>query len=320
MSESAAHSERWHARFAAADRAWFEAAFAEATPAQTGPGTRSPAASTPLSSPRPAPARPWPPSCPPSTGCVRPSSAGSVAALPGRLHQPAQSAGRGCRAQSAISARRYHTGRRSARPGRPDITVAMRSGDTSADERRLFARRPADILITTPESLFLLLTSAAREALRGVDTVIVDEVHAVCASKRGAHLALSLERLDALLERPAQRIGLSATVRPISEVATFLAGGRPVTVVAPPARKTFDLRVVVPVEDMSALGRAHRRSERSGRRRRTACFDLAARRGASTRSHRVTPIDHRLRQFAPAGRAADCTAQRTGLRTTRRRT
>ena len=136
----------------------------------------------------------------------------------------------------------------------PDVTVAMRSGDTPADERRAFARRPADILITTPESLFLLLTSAAREALRGVDTVIIDEVHAVCATKRGAHLALSLERLDTLLDAPAQRIGLSATVRPVDEVATFLAGGRPVTVVQPPLTKIFDLQVVVPIEDMSALG------------------------------------------------------------------
>ncbi len=130
----------------------------------------------------------------------------------------------------------------------------MRSGDTSTEERAPFARHPADILITTPESLFLLLTSAAREALRGVDTVIVDEVHSVCATKRGAHLALSLERLDALLDQPAQRIGLSATVRPLDEVATFLAGGRPVTVVAPPVAKTFDLTVVVPIEDMSSLG------------------------------------------------------------------
>ncbi|HEY7047733.1 MAG TPA: ATP-dependent helicase, partial [Jatrophihabitantaceae bacterium] len=143
-----------------------------------------------------------------------------------------------------------------ARLGLPglDVTVAMRTGDTTADERRLFARRPADILITTPESLFLLLTSGAREALRGVDTVIVDEVHAVCATKRGAHLALSLERLDSLLETPAQRIGLSATVRPVDEVATFLAGGRPVAIVQPPAAKTFDLQVVVPIEDMSTLG------------------------------------------------------------------
>ncbi|MDQ3457266.1 MAG: DEAD/DEAH box helicase, partial [Actinomycetota bacterium] len=136
----------------------------------------------------------------------------------------------------------------------PDVRVAVRSGDTSPEDRRLFARFPADILITTPESLFLLLTSAARESLRGVQSVILDEVHAVCATKRGAHLALSLERLDRLLETPAQRIGLSATVRPVDEVATFLGGGRPVTVVQPPSAKQVELQVVVPVEDMSALG------------------------------------------------------------------
>jgi ATP-dependent Lhr-like helicase len=135
----------------------------------------------------------------------------------------------------------------------PDVRVAIRSGDTPAEERRAFARDPADILITTPESLFLLLTSSTREVLRGVDTVIVDEVHAVCATKRGSHLALSLERLDALLERPAQRIGLSATVRPVEEVATFLAGGRPVTVVQPPSMKVLEVRVVVPVEDMAEV-------------------------------------------------------------------
>ena len=136
----------------------------------------------------------------------------------------------------------------------PDITVGMRSGDTPADERRAFTRRPPDILITTPESLFLILTSAARESLRSIETVIVDEVHAVCSTKRGAHLAVSLERLDALLAKPAQRIGLSATVRPVDEVATFLAGGRSVTVVQPPAVKTVELDVVVPIEDMTQLG------------------------------------------------------------------
>lgn len=136
----------------------------------------------------------------------------------------------------------------------PRIEVAMRSGDTSAEDRRAFARHGADILITTPESLFLLLTSAAREALAGIETVIVDEVHAVAATKRGAHLAVSLERLDALLPQPAQRIGLSATIRPVSEVATFLAGGRPVTIVQPPADKRLELSVVVPVEDLSELG------------------------------------------------------------------
>ena len=147
-------------------------------------------------------------------------------------------------------------GQAAARLGlpRPEIQVGTRSGDTPAEERRAFARRPTDILITTPESLFLLLTSAAREALRGVETVIVDEVHAVADTKRGAHLAVSLDRLDELLERPAQRIGLSATVRPVEEVATFLAGGRPVQVVAPGSAKEWDLSVVVPVEDMSELG------------------------------------------------------------------
>jgi ATP-dependent Lhr-like helicase len=137
---------------------------------------------------------------------------------------------------------------------KPDVRVAVRSGDTPADERRAFAREPADILITTPESLFLLLTSAARDALRSVETVIIDEVHAVAGTKRGAHLALSLERLDALLERPAQRIGLSATVRPVEEVGRFLAGGRDVAVVAPPSEKKWNLEVVVPVPDLGAIG------------------------------------------------------------------
>jgi len=133
----------------------------------------------------------------------------------------------------------------------PEITVGMRTGDTPADARRRFPSRPPDILITTPESLFLLLTSQAREALRQVETVIVDEVHSVVDTKRGAHLALSLERLDELLSRPAQRIGLSATVRPLEEVARFLGGVQPVNVVAPPSQKSFDLEVVVPVEDMA---------------------------------------------------------------------
>ena len=136
----------------------------------------------------------------------------------------------------------------------PDVTVAVRSGDTPAADRRAFVKAPADILITTPESLFLMLTSAARESLLGVETVILDEVHAVAGTKRGAHLALTLERLDALLPTPAQRIGLSATVRPIDEVARFLAGGRPVDTVAPPSTKQWELEVVVPVPDLGALG------------------------------------------------------------------
>ncbi|NDU72624.1 ATP-dependent helicase [Actinomadura sp. DSM 109109] len=146
-----------------------------------------------------------------------------------------------------------HAARRLGLP-EPGVRVGMRSGDTPADERRRLAVRPPDILITTPESLFLILTSRARESLRGVETVIVDEVHAVAGTKRGAHLALSLERLDALLERPAQRIGLSATVRPADEVAAFLGGPRPATVVQPPSEKVFELDIVVPVEDMGEVG------------------------------------------------------------------
>src|SRR6516225_7648578 len=117
----------------------------------------------------------------------------------------------------------------------PDIRVAVRTGDTAAEDRRKLVSKPPDILITTPESLFLLLTSQSRETLRG------------------AHLALSLERLDVLLARPAQRVGLSATVRPVAEVATFLGGARPVTVVQPPSPKRIELTVVVPVEDMTEL-------------------------------------------------------------------
>ncbi len=102
--------------------------------------------------------------------------------------------------------------------------IAIRTGDTPQSERARFQREPADILITTPESLYLLLTSNAREALRSVDTIIVDEIHALVPTKRGAHLALSLERLEANCERPPQRIGLSATQRPLDEVARFLGG------------------------------------------------------------------------------------------------
>src|ERR1700738_1521126 len=131
----------------------------------------------------------------------------------------------------------------------PPISVGVRSGDTPAGRRRELITRPPDILITTPESLFLMLTSAARETLAEVQTVIVDEVHAVAATKRGAHLAGSLERLDQLLATPAQRIGLSATVRPQEEVARFLSGPAGTTIVAPPAATTFGLPVQAPDTD-----------------------------------------------------------------------
>ena len=145
-------------------------------------------------------------------------------------------------------------------PFHPPI-VGMRTGDTPADERRRMLRHPPDLLITTPESLYLLLTSQARETLRGVEAVIVDEIHALAPTKRGAHLALSLERLDAVTDAPVQRIGLSATQRPLDEIARFLGGHdavtgrpRPVTIVDAGVRKPMDVEVVVPVEDMGALG------------------------------------------------------------------
>jgi len=174
----------------------------------------------------------------------------------------------------------------------PEISV--RTGDTSPKDRARFKRHPGEILITTPESLYLLLTSDAGEALRSVETVIIDEIHALVPTKRGAHMALSLERLEALCGRPVQRIGLSATQRPLEEVARFLGGAegtavvekqipsgddskkgksngkddgfreveveargvryRPVTIVNAGARKTLELTVEVPVEDMARLG------------------------------------------------------------------
>jgi ATP-dependent Lhr-like helicase len=171
--------------------------------------------------------------------------------------------------------------------------IAIRTGDTPAVERARFQREPADILITTPESLYLLLTSNARGALRSVDTVIIDEIHALVPTKRGAHLALSLERLEAIRAADApklQRLGLSATQRPLDEVARFLGGTtggrretgrsatardkdpdeilhdefaspagraadyRPVTIVDTSAKKALDLRIEVPIEDMTAVG------------------------------------------------------------------
>ena len=141
--------------------------------------------------------------------------------------------------------------------GEPSISVGVRSGDTPARERRQLISNPPDILITTPESLYLMLTSAARNTLAGVTTVIVDEIHNLAATKRGAHLAVSLERLDALLTKPAQRIGLSATVENPEAVARFLGGIQPVTIMSRPVAKEWDLHLSVPVPDMAALGGAN---------------------------------------------------------------
>jgi ATP-dependent Lhr-like helicase len=134
------------------------------------------------------------------------------------------------------------------------LRVGVRTGDTPAKERRELVSSPPDILITTPESLFLLLTSAARETLRGVETLILDEVHAVAGTKRGAHLALSVERLQRLTPEPFQRIGLSATQRPLEEIGRFVSGGRPIRLVDAGTRKELDLQVVVPVDDMREPG------------------------------------------------------------------
>ncbi|TMC11111.1 MAG: DEAD/DEAH box helicase, partial [Chloroflexi bacterium] len=137
----------------------------------------------------------------------------------------------------------------------PDLSVGVRTGDTTAEERRRLNRRPPDILITTPESLFLLLTSQAREMLRSVRWVIVDEIHSLAPNKRGAHLAISLERLSALAEQDPQRIGLSATQRPLEEVGRFLGGSeREVALVDAGRRKTLQVTVEVPVDDMANLG------------------------------------------------------------------
>ena len=133
---------------------------------------------------------------------------------------------------------------------RSELRVGVRTGDTPQKERAAMVRNPPDILITTPESLFLLLTSQARETLRGIETVIVDEVHAVAGTKRGAHLALSLERLDRLTGKPIQRVGLSATQRPLEEIGRFVSGAREIELVDAGRAKELDLKVVVPLDDM----------------------------------------------------------------------
>ncbi|MGW6248436.1 Lhr family ATP-dependent helicase [Streptomyces roseolus] len=180
----------------------------------------------------------------------------------------------------------------------PDVRVGIRSGDTPAAERRALATRPPDILITTPESLFLMLTSATREALSGVETVILDEVHAVAGTKRGAHLALTLERLDELLPRPARRIGLSATVRPVDEVARFLSPGRQVEIVQPPSGKEFDLSVVVPVEDMGELGGSPASEGKDGGDKPSIWPHVEERIADLVQSHRSTIVFANSRRLA----------------------
>jgi len=237
------------ARFAPATREWFTGTFAEPTPAQeqawSAIGDRE------------------------HTLVIAPTGSGkTLAAFLWAIDRLAHEPGTGTRvlyisplkALAVDVERNLRTplagiSRIADRDGAPahTISVGVRSGDTPPAQRRALLANPPDILITTPESLFLMLTSSARDTLTDVRCVIIDEVHAVAGTKRGAHLALSLERLDALLATPAQRIGLSATVRPPEEVARFLTGGRPANIVAPPSAKTFDLAVQVPVPDMANL-------------------------------------------------------------------
>lgn len=248
--------------FSPATSAWFEASFAAPTVAQSdgwkaiGEGTH-----TLIHAP---------------TGSGK-TLAAFLWALDGLLHAPVPARADRCRVLyiSPLKALAYDVERNLRAPLRgirhaatrleldelPEITTSLRTGDTPANERQRMRRTPPDILITTPESLFLLLTSEAREFLRSVETVIVDEVHAVAGTKRGAHLSLSLERLEEICHRPPQRIGLSATQRPLETIGRFLAGGettddiwrpRPVTIVDDKSEKELDINIVVPVEDMTA--------------------------------------------------------------------
>ncbi len=186
-----------------------------------------------------------------------------------------------------------HVARRQGLP-EPEIRTWVRTGDTPADERRRFGKAPPDILITTPESLYLLLTCSAREALRCVDTVIVDEVHSLVPTRRGAHLALSLARLDAILSRPARRIGLSATVKPVEEAARFL--GPDVQVLQARAPRELELRVVVPVDDMAEVGA---REEEGGDPDRHSIWPhLAERLWEEIQAHRSTLVFANSRRIA----------------------
>src|SRR5438105_1096995 len=221
-------------------RAWFEGNFAAATPAQ---------------------AQGWPAIA--SGGHVliqAPTGSGkTLAAFLSAIDRLTPAPGEGLRLLyvSPLKALNYDVERNLRGPLaglRSELRVAVRTGDTPQKERVAMLREPPDILITTPESLFLLLTSRARELLRSVDTLILDEVHAVAGTKRGAHLALSVERLEALAAQPVQRIALSATQRPLEEIGKFVSGGRPIELVDAGVAKELDLEVVVPVDDMREPG------------------------------------------------------------------
>jgi ATP-dependent helicase Lhr and Lhr-like helicase len=229
-------------------RAWFEQVFDAPTPAQE---------------------RAWPPIASGANVLVQaPTGSGkTLAAFLVGIDRLDEHPGRGLRLLyvSPLKALNYDVERNLRAPLAglgSGLAVGVRTGDTTQAERREMLRTPPDILITTPESLFLLLTSQGREMLRSVETVIVDEVHAVAGTKRGAHLALSLERLEAIVERPFQRVGLSATQRPLEEIGRFVAGsGREIELVDAGTSKKLDLEVVIPVEDLRELGASRELSQ-----------------------------------------------------------
>jgi len=228
--------------FSDATRAWFERTFAGPTPAQ---------------------AQGWPVIATGAHTLIQ-APTGSGKTLAAFLYAidrltPAPATGLRVLYVSPLKALNYDVERNLRAPLaglRSPLRVAVRTGDTPQKERQAMLRDAPDILITTPESLFLLLTSRGRELLRSVDTLILDEVHAVAGTKRGSHLSISVERLQRLVDKPIQRIGLSATQRPLAEIGRFVSGGRPIELVDAGVAKELDLEVVVPVEDMREPGAA----------------------------------------------------------------
>src|SRR5437868_7295060 len=225
------------APFSAETRAWFERTFSEPTPAQ---------------------ALGWPAIATGKHTLIQaPTGSGkTLAAFLYGIDKLTLEPGEGLRLLyvSPLKALNYDIERNLRGPlagVRAELTVAVRTGDTPQKERQRMLRHPPDILITTPESLFLMLTSQAREILRGVETLILDEVHAVAGTKRGAHLALSVERLQRLVDEPVQRIGLSATQRPLEEIGRFVSGAREIQLVDAGRAKELDLEIVVPLDDMT---------------------------------------------------------------------
>ena len=276
------------------------------------PGRPSPRAATCSCPPRPARARRW-----------RPSSGASTGSWPSR------STRRRTRLVyvSPLKALSYDVEKNLRAPLKGiggDVSVAIRTGDTPQRERQAMLRNPPDVLITTPESLYLMLTSRAREFLVDVEAVIVDEIHAVARTKRGAHMALTLERLEHLAGRPLQRIGLSATQRPLEEVGRFLVGaGRDCEIVDAGIRKPLDLKIHVPVENMREPD-ARRPARRAAG---TASGDLGAGTARATQRSiwpaiypellelvQGAPVHDHLREQPPRRRAAGRAPQRAGRR------